>query len=75
MTFFHFSEHVQTAISTYYTNSADDKLMTFFLFFLGKGIWHFMQCIKFQILFSRKSKKKKIFKMSSAEIFNKHAKF
>ena len=26
-------------------NSADDKLMIFFLFFLANRIWHFMQIV------------------------------
>ena len=61
-------------ITTLWVDSADDKLMIFFLFFLENRIWHFMQivsvenriwhfmqetiCMKYQSLFSRKNKKK-----------------
>ena len=53
------------------SDSADNKLMIFFLFFLlfPKET----SCMKCQILFSRKNKKK-YFKLSSAEIFTQHAK-
>ena len=61
-------------------SSADNRLMTFYLFFLEnkfeissklshlETIWK-----KYQILISRKKKKKNIFKMSSAEFFTQHA--
>ena len=53
--------------------SADDKLMTFFLPFPENEIWHSMQIVsignvKFCFL------KRKYFKMSSAENFTQHAK-
>ena len=31
--------------TTGYANSADDKLMTFFLLFLQKRLWNFMQIV------------------------------
>ena len=36
-----------SCFSTYHTmdNSADDKLVTFFLFFLENRIWHFMKIV------------------------------
>ena len=33
------------SITTLWTNSADDKLMIFFLFFPEKSMWHFMQTV------------------------------
>ena len=58
--------------TTVWTNSAEDKLMIIFLFYPQNRLWYFMQtvsltvCMKCQILFSGKNKKK-YFKMSSAE--------
>ena len=49
-------------ITTLWANSADDKLMIFFLFFPENMIQHFMQivpiCMKCQSLFSGENKKK-----------------
>ena len=61
--------------------SADYKLVRFFLFFPENRIWHFMQivsigdksCLKCQILFSGKNKKR-YFKMSSAQNFTQSGK-
>ena len=56
--------------TTLNANSADDKLMIYFLFFPENRIWQDLKC---QILFSGKNKKK-YFKMSSAENFCQSAK-
>ena len=74
---------------TLLANSAGDKLIIFFLFFPENRTWHFMQivsigdkcklspletiCMKCQILFPMKNKKK-YFKMLSAEKFTQSAK-
>ena len=54
--------HIFTHNTMLWADSADDKLMIFFIFFLETRIWYFMQIvflgdIVFQILFSRKNKK------------------
>ena len=43
-------------LTTLWADSADDKLIIFFLFFLANWIWHFIQ-MKCLIQFSRKNKK------------------
>ena len=61
-----------------WANSADDKLMIFFLIFLENRIWHFMQilltiCMECQILFSWKNNKN-ISKCHLLKFFTQHAK-
>ena len=65
--------------NTLWANSAEDKLIMFFfyyyyyyLFFPENSIWHFMQIVS--NLLSEKNKKRKYFKMSSAEKITQSAK-
>ena len=64
------NELLADTLTMLWADSADNKLIIFSLFFLEKETI----CMKCQILFSRKNKKK-CFKMSSAEIFTQYAKY
>ena len=65
--------------TTPWANSADNKLMIFFLFFPEDRLYHFMQIFSLEDNLHEKSAyflgkiKKKYFKMLSAEIFTQHA--
>ena len=80
VTFTKHAKHLALTCTTQWVNSADGKLMMFFLFFLENRIWHFVQIVSLgdnlhevSNPISRKNKKK-YFKMSSAEYFTQHAK-
>ena len=57
-----------------YANSADDKLMIFFLFLSRKLALIFYEVSKPIFWGEKKDKKKKCFKMLSAEFFTQSAK-
>ena len=83
---FYFYYIVFLTFTTLYANSADDKLMTFFLFFFilfrKQNLTLHANCLHWRqfalsvkcLLTGEKKKKKKYFKMSSAENFNQRAK-
>ena len=73
-------EKLELTLTIIGANSADDKLVIFF-FFRENRVWHFMQIVSCgdnlhemsNSIFWGRKKKRKIFQMSSADIFTQHA--